>query len=62
MKACDAIALVLISETCWLMRKTHISSRFRRSMHQARFSYVHTDRKRLFKDRTSWGTASHVIE
>ena len=23
-------------------------------MHQALFSYVHTDRKRLFKDRTSW--------
>ena len=35
-----------------LMCKTPISSGFRRSMHQALFSYVHTDRERLFKDRT----------
>ena len=49
----DAITLVLISETFSVMRKTHISSSFRRPMHQALFSYVHIDRKRLFKDRTS---------
>ena len=54
-KACRCDSLDFYFEAIDLTRNAHLfsGSGFCRSMHLALFSCVHTDRKRLFKDRTS---------